>query len=240
MKTITPILLTFLVLITTTGFAQKKKVKANGNIITTTRTVSDFDKIAVSGSFHVTLIKGKEKTITIEASSNLMEAIETEVENGLLKIKFKSGWNIRTYKKVTITVTFEALSGVALSGSGSITSADELIANDLALKVSGSGNMKLKLFTDTLTAAISGSGNLKLNGETNIVTCSISGSGNLNASDLIATITNAKVSGSGNVKIQALEEIHAKVSGSGSILYSGNPNIIKANSSGSGSVRKIN
>ncbi|SNR50696.1 Putative auto-transporter adhesin, head GIN domain [Lutibacter agarilyticus] len=240
MKTITPILITFLLLISTTSFAQKKKVKGNSNIITTTRTVDNFDNIAVSGSFNVTLIKGKAGTITIEASSNLMEAIETEVKDGLLKIKFKSGWNIRTYKKVNITVTFETVSGVSLSGSGSIISADEIIANNLDLKVSGSGNMKLKLFTDQLTAAISGSGNLKLHGETNIVTCSISGSGNLNASDLKATITNAKVSGSGNVKIQALEEIHAKVSGSGNILYSGNPSIIKANASGSGAVKKMN
>ncbi|MFD1294348.1 head GIN domain-containing protein [Lutibacter holmesii] len=240
MKTITPILLTFLVLITTTTFSQNKKVKANGNIITTTRTVSDFDKIAVSGSFDVTLKKGKGKAVTIEASSNLMDIIETIVENNQLKIKFKSGWNIRTSKKINITVTYEALSAVTLSGSGSIISEDEIIANNLALKVSGSGNMKLKLFTDNLTATISGSGNLKLTGETNIVTCSLSGSGNLNASNLKAAITNAKVSGSGNVKIQASEEIYAKASGSGNIIYSGEPNIIKANSSGSGSVRKIN
>lgn len=240
MKKIIPLSIAFLLLIATHGFAQKNKVKGNGNIITTTRTVSAFDKIAVSGSFYVTLVKGKDKTITIEASDNLMEAIETEVENGLLKIKFKSNWNIRTYKRINITIPIETLSSVSLSGSGTITSVEEIIANNLNLKVSGSGSMKLKLFTDNLTAAISGSGNLKLKGETNIINCSISGSGNLNASDLKASITNAKVSGSGNVKIQALEEIHAKVSGSGNINYSGNPTIIKSNSSGSGSVRKMN
>lgn len=240
MKTITPILITFLLLITTTSFAQKKKIKGNRDIITTTRTVSDFDQIAVSGSFNITLVKGKTRNITIEASSNLMKAIVTDVDNGMLKIKFKNGWNIQTYKKVNITVTFEELSDISTSGSGSITSTDEIIANNLNLKMSGSGNMKLKLFTDNLTTAISGSGSLKLNGETNVITCSISGSGNLIAPNLKATITNAKVAGSGNVKIQALEEIHAKVSGSGNILYSGDPTIIKANSSGSGSIRKIN
>lgn len=240
MKTITRIFFAFLILTTTNSFAQKNKVKGNGNIITTTRTVSNFDKIAISGSFNVTLIKGKEGPIIIEASENLMEAIETEVKDGLLKIKFKSGWNIRTHKKINITVTFETVSGVSMSGSGSVSSADEVIATDLNLKVSGSGNMKLKLFTDNLTAAISGSGNLKLHGETNVLTCSISGSGNLNAADLSAAITNAKVSGSGNVKVNALKEINAKVSGSGNIHYSGNPTIIKANSSGSGSVRKMN
>lgn len=239
MKIITPLCIVFLLLLNTHSFAQKKKIKGNGNIITTTRTISKFDKIAVSGSFYVTLVKGKQKTITIEASDNLIEVIETEVENGLLKIKFKSGWNIRTYKKVNITVTFNTLSSISLSGSGNLTSANEIISNNLNLKISGSGNMKFKLFTDNLTTAISGSGNLKLSGETNIVTCSISGSGNLNASDLKATIINAKVSGSGNVKIQALEEIHARVSGSGNISYTGNPTIIKAKSSGSGSVRKI-
>lgn len=239
MKTISTLFIAIL-LVSSTIIAQKNKVKGNGNITTETRTVSNFDQIKVSGSFDVTLLKGDEGTITIEASENLMEAIETDVKDGVLKIRYKSGWNIRSYKKVHITVTFEDLEGVSLSGSGSVISEDEIIANDFELGVSGSGNMKLKLFTGNLEASISGSGNLKLSGETNTFTCSISGSGNLNASELKATITTAKVSGSGNVKVNAIKEIHAKSSGSGNIIYSGNPTIVKANSSGSGSVHKRN
>lgn len=239
MKSITTYFIALLLIVSTNSFAQKNKIKGNGTITTENRTVSNFDKIAISGSFNVTLIKGKEGPISIEASENLMEVIETEVTDGLLKVKFKKGWNIRTYKKINITITFEDISGLSMSGSGSVTSSDEVIANDLAIKVSGSGSLKLNVFTDTLDTTISGSGNVKLNGETNVLTCTISGSGNVNAADLKASITNAKVSGSGNIKVTALKEIHAKTSGSGTIYYSGNPTIIKANSSGSGSIRKM-
>lgn len=239
MKSITTYFTVLLLIVSTNSFSQKNTIKANGNITTENRTVANFDKIAISGSFKVTLIKGKEGPITIEASDNLMEAIETEVKDGLLSVKFKSGWNIRNSKRINITITFENITGIAMSGSGSVTSTDEVIANDLAIKISGSGSLNLKVFTDKLETAVSGSGNVKLKGETNILTCSISGSGNVNAADLKASITNAKVSGSGNVKVNALKEIHAKTSGSGHVYYSGNPTIIKVNSSGSGSIRKI-
>ena len=240
MKTITSLFITAFLLISISTNAQSKKVKGNGKITTEIRTVSNFDKIAVSGSFDVILVKGKEGTINIEASENLMESIETEVKDGLLKIKFKKGWSIRTSKKINITISYEDIEGVSLSGSGSVVSSDEIIANDLEISVSGSGNMKLHVFTGNLKSSISGSGNIKLSGETTNFTCGISGSGNLNASELKSDISTAKVSGSGNVKVYAIKEIHAKSSGSGNIIYSGNPDIVKATSSGSGSVQKRN
>ena len=58
-----------------------KKIKGNGNIITTDRSVSDFDKIGIAGSFDVILKKGNEGAISIQADENLMEYIITEVRD---------------------------------------------------------------------------------------------------------------------------------------------------------------
>jgi len=81
---------------------------------------------------------------------------------------------------------------------------------------------------------------MSLTGNSNNFSTGISGSGNMNAQKLTAQVVNAKISGSGNVKVNAVNEINAKTSGSGNIIYSGNPTIIKANSSGSGSIQKRN
>lgn len=216
-----------------------KKIKGNGELITKTRTVSDFDEIGVAGSFDVKLIKGKEGTITIKADENLIEYIVTEVKNGKLKIKPKKGYNLRSTKGIKITVTFKDLDEVSLAGSGDITSTDVIDASDLKLSLVGSGNIDLNVSTKNLTSSIAGSGNISLSGNSDQFTCNIAGSGNINAYDLTATIATAKIAGSGNIKVNAIDEIHAKIAGSGNIYYKGNPEK-NVKSAGSGSVVKKN
>lgn len=66
------------------------------------------------------LIKGKEGAISINADENLMEYIETEVENGHLKIQPKKGYQLRSTKKIVSTVSFETIEAISLAGFGSI------------------------------------------------------------------------------------------------------------------------
>ncbi|SNR38883.1 head GIN domain-containing protein [Lutibacter flavus] len=217
-----------------------KKINGNGDIITKTRSVGDYDKIGVSGSFDVKLYKGNEGKITIKADENLMEYIVTEVKNGNLEIKPKKGYNIRSRKTIEITVPFEDIKAVSLAGSGDVYTTDVIKSSELKLSLAGSGNIDLNVDTSDLDSSIAGSGNIKLNGKAKEFSCSIAGSGNLNGSDLKASIAKAKIAGSGNIKINAVNEIHAKIAGSGNIIYSGDPDIVKSNSAGSGSVRKKN
>ena len=238
MKTINSIFIVALLIFSLNIKAQNNHIKANGNVITATRTVDKFDKIYVSGSFDVDLVKGKEGAISIEASENLMDVIVTEVFDGTLKIKFKKGVNIRNSKTIHITVSYETIEGVSLSGSGNIHAEDVVNAANLDLSLSGSGSFKLGVSCTNLSSSISGSGNMNLNGKTDVFSCGISGSGNVNSSELTANIVNAKISGSGNLKVNAIHEINAKTSGSGNVRYTGNPTIVKANSSGSGSIHQ--
>jgi len=215
-----------------------KKITGNGNEITKTRTISDFDALGVAGSFDIILVQGNDNKVTIKADENLMEYIVTDVKNGSLKIKSKKGYNLKSRKTISITVTFDNLENVSLSGSGDITSDDVLKSTSLKLSLSGSGNISLPVDTGELSSNISGSGNIKLNGNSDKFSCAIAGSGNINAYDMKAGTTNAKIAGSGNVKVNAVNEIHAKIAGSGNVLYTGNPEVEKSNSAGSGSLKK--
>ena len=217
-----------------------KKVKGNGTIITKTRTVSDYDKIAVAGSFEVKLFKGKEGEISIKTDENLMEYIIIEVKNGDLKIKTKKGYNIRGSKTIIITVPFNDISVVSLAGSGDVYSDDVINSSYLKLSLAGSGDFNLAVSSKNLSISIAGSGNMTLKGNCNECKCEIVGSGNINGYKLKALIATVKIAGSGNVRINAINEIHAKSVGSGNIYYSGNPNIEKTTSVGSGSIKKKN
>lgn len=238
MKTLISIL-TFLIIGTNLN-AQvfTKNIKGNGKLITENRNISDYDKIDVAGSFEVKLVKGKEGAISITSDENLMEYIETEVENGHLKIHPKKGYQLKSTKTILITVPFEMVDAISLAGSGNVSSTDVLNAEDLNLNLAGSGGLDLPVSTKKLTSHIAGSGNINLSGNTEVLKCEIAGSGNLEGATLKATATHVNIAGSGNVKIHAVSEIHANIVGSGDVIYTGNPAIEKSKSVGSGSIRK--
>jgi hypothetical protein len=231
-----------LLIVSTTMNAQyfQKKIKGNGEITSITRTISDYNKISVGGNFDVTLVKGKVGTITIKTDENLLEYIETDVEKGSLSIKEKKGYQIRPKKQVEITIPFDEIEVLSLAGSGSIFTDDNIKSNKLKLSLAGSGNLDIKVTAKDLDTNIAGSGNIKLNGTSNEFECSIAGSGNLNGNKLKAKVANVKIAGSGNIKIDVQNEIHAKIVGSGNVIYTGNPKIVKSKSTGSGSIKNKN
>lgn len=232
-----------LLIFSTTLNAQvfSKHIKGNGRITTENRSLSDYDKIGVAGSFDVILLKGKEGAISIKADENLMEYIETEVKNGHLKIQPKKGYQLRSTKTIVITVPFEMVEAISMAGSGNVRSKDVLDATDLNLNLVGSGELDLSVSTKNLTSKIAGSGNIKLSGNVDEFNCEVAGSGNMDGSNLKASASHINIAGSGNVKVHAVSEIHAKIVGSGDVIYTGNPTIEKVKSIGSGSIkRKVN
>ena len=229
-----------LLFITSINYSQSffgKKIKGNGNLITETRKTSDYDKITSAGSFNIVLIAGNEGNLTISADENLMPYILTEVNEGKLKVGFKKGYSYNTRNPINITVPFEDINSLTLSGSGNFTSEDPIKSDMLDVKISGSGNMDLTLDTKEMSSIISGSGDIKLNGNTNHFNCKTSGSGNVHAYNLMANDVTALISGSGNSDVNVSNHLDAKVSGSGNINYKGNPKTIDTKSSGSGNIR---
>ena len=212
------------------------KVKGDGNVITEKRSVGNFDELGVSGSFDIYLVKGKEGELTIKIEENLLPYLVTEVDNGKLKIKWKSGTSINTRKGVEITVAFNDIEGIALSGSGDIVSKDIIKSDNFEVAVSGSGDMDLELDVQKMTAAVSGSGDMDLKGSATNFEAAVAGSGDIDGVNLKTEKAEVRVSGSGGITITVLNELDAKVSGSGSVRYKGNPSVEDVKVSGSGTV----
>jgi hypothetical protein len=144
-----------------------------------------------------------------------------------------------------------------VSGSGSLEA--EIDAADVDADVSGSGDMELKGKCKSFSSDISGSGGVRLElaiageadfdlsgsgkveatGTAQTVKAGITGSGKIYASSLETDKCTVRISGSGDVEISVKTELDARISGSGSVSYKGNPARVNADSSGSGKVRKM-
>jgi hypothetical protein len=237
---ITAIVLMLTLSVDAQSWWSNKRVKGNGNVTTITRSTGDYDGVSVGGFFDVILVGGKEGKVTIEGEENLMEYIVTEVSRGTLKIKVEKGINMKTTRRLTVTVPVKDIERVSLGGSGNVTGETKIKAEDLDVSLGGSGNISLDIDASNLKSSIGGSGNIKLSGKADYMRSSIAGSGTIKAYELQVNEIKASIAGSGDIRVSVKDEIDATVAGSGSIYYKGNPPKINTKSVGSGSVRSRN
>ena len=112
-----------------------------------------------------------------------------------------------------------------VAGSGDIE-CKQLKAADMDISVAGSGDLKIENAQVTsANASVAGSGTVKISGSADKANYSVAGSGDLYASDFKVQNISASVAGSGDIKCHAVEHLKARVSGSGTIGYKGNPEL---------------
>ena len=217
-----------------------EKIKGNGNQKTETRTTPEYDEIKLQGYFDVDLVAGKEGSITVQAEENLMPYIKLEVEGNSLKIYQEKNKNLQPSKgyKILITVPFDKISAVTLSGSGDVNTKSVIQANKFTATLSGSGDLDLDINASDVEAKLSGSGDVRLKGKSDKLTAKISGSGDVSANDLMAKDVEAGISGSGNIRVNCSGTLNARISGSGDVIYTGQPTSKDTKVSGSGNIRK--
>ena len=213
-----------------------KKIKGDGDVITTKRTTGDYDGLKAAGPMDFKLVSGKEGNISIKSDANLMEYIITEVKNNKLVVKVKEGYNLKPSGTIVITVPYESISSVSLSGSGDIENSGTIKSDTFKASLAGSGDIELNIDTDTTESNIAGSGDIKLDGSTKNLTVKIAGSGDFEGNALESTNVTVKITGSGGANVVCDGELTVRIVGSGDVNYSGKPTNKDTKITGSGSV----
>ncbi len=202
-----------------------------------TRNVSGFHAIANSGHIVVEVRLDGKESVRLAGDDAAIRQIETIVEGGTLKIRFKRQSQRSNWGKVTAYVSAKRLDGLSQSGSGSITVSDVISGKELNASLSGSGRITFEAATEACNASISGSGRILATGRATQCNASISGSGGFDGGELKSQTASLKVSGSGNMNIHVDRQLDASISGSGNITYTGDAQT-NVRTSGSGRVRK--
>ncbi len=246
LKPSTPLIAAVALLVGTNAWAETEK-----------RDMDEFTKIAYSLPFEVEFVVADEHFVTLEGDADTIDEITTEVDGDTLKIYKEDSWFDWSDETIVLTVGFEEVSSVRMSGSGdgfaeifesdefaikiagsALLEIEKLICNDLAIAIAGSGDVQLSdVEADTLTTSIAGSGNVDVSGRVVSQKISISGSGDHNARDLRSQEADISVRGSGDVEVWAVAELDASVMGSGDISYYGNPKVDES-IMGSGSLER--
>ena len=209
MKTTSAFLTTLLTIVTCSSFGQLKEV----------RPVGQFTEIEVLGIGDIILSTG-DFNVVVEAAQKDLKKIKSEVNGDKLMITQSKNANV---KDVTFYVSAPDISSIKLSGVATVSSKDTLVSDNLKLNVAGAGGIDLTIKCNNLETKIMGAGNVELSGVAIVHKIEVIGAGDLMAFDLVTQVTNARVSGIGDIHINATEEVNVKVSGSGDVFLQGEP-----------------
>ena len=213
--------------------------RGSGNVIKQERVVGNFSSLKVSSGIDVVVTIGSPQTVMVEADDNIIEFIETNVDNEELEIILKSGITINNAVR-KIYIKTPTLNSLSASSSASILVKGIITGNEeIKLAASSSGSIKTALQAPRVNAKASSSGVIKISGKTKSFEAQSSSSGEVAAENLLSENTDVKASSSGSCVVHASVSLNAKASSSGSIEYKGNPQL-KVEESSSGKVRAVN
>jgi len=195
---------------------QVDAVEGSGNVTRETRSVGKFSSIENTIAAEVQVSFGEAESVVVEAEDNLLPYIETEVKGRTLTIHTKPNTSIASTRPVRIQVTIQSLESANLSSSGSI-GIDNVVAEKLSLDLSSSGTIMATGAVDELTVTLNSSGTIA-------------------CKDLQARSASVTNNSSGNVTVFVRDSLDITLTGSGSVVYGGDPANVNQSVTGSGRV----
>jgi len=255
---LSPFILLFLfVFITSSAQAQgwfNEKIKGNGEVTTEDRSVKNFENISVSGGLEVIYTQGP-KSVTVEADSNLLQYILTEVSSNQLVVKRKNNVSFRNYSSAIIYVSspdiyaLKASSGSSLTANGQISTSKmklnsssgagltaDITSKTIDISCSSGANVVVNVKAETLEASSSSGSSISIEGTSNNADLSASSAGTIKGKSLSVIDCDASASSGGGISITVSEGLDASASSGASIKYFGTPNTVDRSVSSGGSV----
>ena len=190
-------------------------VHGSGLRKTEKRDVPAFTAINTSGMLEVDVKCQQAVSLEVEADDNLLSLVQTEVIDGVLRIKTTR--NYRSQGGIIVRVTVPNLERLQASGAGKFRISD--------------------LKNDEFEIHSSGVVDVSASGQTKSLEIDESGAGKIDTHNLRAAVVSVHVSGAANVDVYASDQLDVTVSGAANVTYSGDPKINK-HVSGAGSITR--
>ncbi|MCB1827147.1 MAG: DUF2807 domain-containing protein [Coxiellaceae bacterium] len=194
-------------------------VSGNGKSVTKSRQVASFTKVQVSGAYRIVIHQASASSVKITTDSNIEPLVVTNVKGDTLRIHNKKGVGFSLNRPVLVELSVKELKQLSLSG------ANEIVATGLN--------------DDKLDMNTNGSAQGSVAGKIDKFKLQVSGSATIDASQLVSKKVSVRLTGSGQVKVNATDSLESHITGSGTVIYSGDPSDVNQTIVGSGKLERV-
>jgi hypothetical protein len=180
------------------------------------RMIGTVNGLDVNGSFVVDVRVGPATSLVVEADSNLLPLIHTDVRGDTLNITTDRSY--RSRNPVHVIYTVPRLSDLRQNGSGRV-SVQDLKGAPLTLRRNGSGAVMLGGQVASLDVDSNGSGSVDASGlQSASARLSLTGSGRLDVGQVRGDYAIVNLNGSGQLHVSgAVRSLTARANGSGQL-----------------------
>ncbi len=212
-----------------------KKIKASGNVIKKEFEVKAFSELEIAGVFDIVILQGDAAKVVVEADDNLMELFQIENKGNRLIVDMTGTFEDKKTNTVYITIT--ELEKLSYSGVGDLSTTGSITLKALDCDIAGVGDLQLEVNCTDLHVNFTGVGDVMLSGTGNKATYELSGVGDLEADELKTKVVSLTLSGVGDAKVNASDEIKVNLTGLGDVKYSGSPEKKDLSNAGMGKIK---
>jgi len=235
------IILAFLSTILVLTSCENDSISASGEVTTQEFSFGGYDALQVGGAFDVFVqFSDTVESVRIEANENLQDRLVVRISGNTLVIRPEDNLSIRGNATLKAFITTNNLSTIDISGTTRLTLEDEWAIDHGILRLSGASNTIGQVSAKQLGLRASGASSVDLFGGVGELYANLSGSSTLRDFDLQVQRLDIGLSGSSDAFLSVNESIEINASGSSSLHYSGNPDIIRQNLSGSSELNQRN
>jgi len=215
-------LLVLLILMGATLSVHAAKEKTKSEL----RDVSAFSGIHVSSGIDLYVTQGKSQEVRVEAESDLIGKIITQVENGVLKIsiKDKMNWDLGWNQTRKVYVTFVDLQELYASAGSDVFSQNPFKLKELKISSSSGSDVQIGDLSAEFVSVITSSGaDAKVSGKTIRMYGDASSGSDLNCRELVSEDCDVRASSGSDAMVHATGSIKAHASSGGDVRYAGKP-----------------
>ncbi|MBN1397267.1 MAG: DUF2807 domain-containing protein [Bacteroidetes bacterium] len=192
-------------------------LNGSGNIVSQTRNVGTFDGIQVINFARIFITQDTLESLRVEADDNIIDNVITVVQDGILKV----GLEDSSYNNITLNIhaSMKNIKRLESRGAGYMLTTNSISA-------------------DTIVCIIRGAGTMILKGTAVYESIEIEGAGSVSNFGLAVLNCSASISGAGWIEVNVSGQLNAKISGTGTIIYDGNPQSVNRVIAGVGSIQQ--
>jgi hypothetical protein len=213
-----------------------------GSITTEVRTVSPFSYLHMMNNVDVFITYAPDYAVEVRAGKNIISGIKTTVNGKMLSISNENSCNwVRSYDSpIEVYISVPRLDSVLYESSGNLTSVNKFIGDTIRLDVlEGAGSINLWVDMNRTRMNLHyGTADLNLKGHSHISYLYSAGYGPADLSQLQTEFTYMTNNSTNNCRINCDLELHVEIFNVGDVYYSGDPQEIHRNITGSGQLYK--
>ena len=201
-------------------------------------TLGEFDKIEVTGVFHVDVTYGSEEKVEIEAPAHIKKRIKMKVQSKTLSFELDNNGSIYMAGKVKVHITTAKLNGFNLSGASSIHLNNPLKDDSIDILASGAAVFSGELYVQNADVKMDGAAKMNLSGQAYKGNVEMSGACELRDYDFEIATLDVNLSGASSMHISGVQSIVGDISGASSLNYKGSPVVKQLAVSGASKIRQ--